>query len=213
MSTLKRALICAAVTAATLGSAANALTNDFTGSNPAPTSTQTYQLGYVTLQVTAGTFSAFSNPSTINFGTRLVDQDPDGLGADAFFDSDQVDGSFGNDVLVFSFSREVTLDTLSFGNVDGNDDFAFGSVAGNSFTRIVSFQDVTGAPFNLSTISPNDENVGLSFGVGAIGSNDNFTIAGLSITPSPIPLPATGLLLLGALGLGAAGSRMRKKRA
>ncbi|WP_152613077.1 hypothetical protein [Tateyamaria sp. ANG-S1] len=214
MRIIRNTLAGAAFAIAAMGSAASALSVDFTGSDPAPANQLMFDFGNLTLTVTAGTFPRNPNPGNINFNTRLVDQDNDGLGADApFFDSDQIDGFFGNDVLVFSFSREVTLDSILFGNVDGNDDFAFGSVVGSSFSRIVSFQDVPTTSFDLAGISPNGENIGLSFGIGAIGRNDDFTVAGLSFTPTPIPLPATGFLLLGALGLGAAGARMRRKQA
>lgn len=216
MSVLKKALTFAAIVTTTFGGAASALTYSFTGTNQPFSISEQYRLGGgVTLEVTAGTFSAISNPSTINFALRFVDQDPDGLGvAFPFIDGDQIDGNAGNDVLVFRFNREVTIDTIFFGNVDRNDDFAFGTVVGSTFGRIVNFEDVTRRPFDVSTIAPNDENVGLSFGIGAIGSNDNFTIAGLSVTPSPIPLPATGALLLSALGFAAFGaSRRRRKHA
>ena len=195
----------AAAVVVSFGTAA-AATFNFTGSNPFPTSELNFSVDGINLSVTAGTFSSSSNPSNINFSSRLVDQDPDGLGADASFDSDQVDGSGGNDVLVFSFARDVRIDQITFGNVDGNDDFAYGTVDGAAFTRLASFQDVVN-PFNLSLILGDN-----AFGIGAIGSNDNFTITSLTVTP--VPLPAALPLFAGGLGLmGLLGWRRRQASA
>lgn len=196
-------------------SQANAVTFDFTGSDPADSVSKSFTVDGLTVTVTAGTFPSNifgnPNPSNINFNTRLVDQDPNGLGADGVPDFDQVDGSFGNDVLVFTFSREVFFDEITFGGVDGNDDFAFGSVTGNSFLRVVDFQDVVN-PTAVSGFTTLAERTGTSFGIGAIGPNDNFTVASISVTPVPLP-PA--LLLLGSalVGLGVMSRRRRQAAA
>lgn len=211
MNLFQKTLTTAAfVGAMVAGSAASAATFDFTGANLSDTSSIDYTVDGITVTVTAGTFSSVFNPSTIDFSTRLVDIDPDGLGADGSFDSDQVDGSGGNDVLVFSFSEQVTINTIGFGNVDSNDDFAFGSVAGSAFDRVVSFQDVF-VSTDVSSFASLSDRTGLAFGIGAIGAFDNFTITSLDV--SAVPLPASGLLLLAALGAGAGIARRRKSKA
>lgn len=186
-----------------------AATFDFTGSNEFPASSLAFSDGGIGLTVTAGTFSTASNPSSVSISQRLVDQDSDGLGASGFLDGDNIDGSFGNDILIFTFDQEVQLDVIRFGAVDGNDDFAFGPVAGLSFFRIVDFQDVTD-PLNAATFLTDSQRVGTAFGIGAIGSNDNFTVAGLTVSAvATVPLPASGLLLGAALlGFGV----MRRRR-
>lgn len=190
-----------AIATATISTGAFAATFDFTGSNEYPTSALSFSDDGIGLTVAAGTFSTRRNPSTVNIARRLVDQDRNGLGADAFFDGDNIDGRFGNDILIFTFDQEVQLDTLRFGGVDGNDDFAFGPVDGLSFFRIVDFQDVTD-PLNAATFLTDDQRIGTAFGIGAIGSNDNFTVAGLSVSSvAAVPLPASGLLL-GSVLLG-----------
>ncbi len=180
-----------------------AATFDFTGSNLFPASSLSFSDDGIGLTVTAGTFTTASNPSSVNVSRRLVDQDNNGLGADGFLDGDNIDGRFGNDILIFTFDQEVQLDVIRFGGVDGNDDFAFGPVDGLSFFRIVDFQDVTD-PLNAATFLTGEQRVGTAFGIGAIGNNDDFTIAGLSVSSvATVPLPASGLLLgMALLGFG-----------
>ena len=206
--------VVAGVSLAISASAASAVTFSFTGVNEADSQSKSFSVGGIGLTVTAGTFSSASNPSNINFSTRRVDRDPDGLGADGVGDGDQVDGSFGNDVLVFTFDQNVILESISFGNVDGNDDFAFGGVSGSSFTRIVNFQDVASSVL-VSTFASPAQATGLAFGIGAIGSADNFTIKRLKVSAvSAIPLPPAMLLLGTAIiGLGAISRRRRKAAA
>ena len=191
------------VAATAFSTSALSATFDFTGENLSPTSSLSFFDDGIGLTVTAGTFSTASNPSSVDLSQRRVDQDNNGLGADAFFDGDNIDGFLGNDVLIFTFDQEVQLDVIRFGGVDGNDDFAFGPVDGLSFFRIVDFQDVTD-PLNAATFLSGDQRVGTAFGIGAIGSNDNFTITGLSVSSVvAVPLPASGLLLgVALLGFG-----------
>ena len=191
--------VVAALGLALFSTQASAVTFDFTGTNELDSNVKSFTVDGLTVDVTAGTFSTGSNPSNINFSTRRVDLDPDGLGADGgFFESDQVDGNLGNDVLVFSFSSNVIIDSIIFGNLDGNDDFAFGAVDGSSFLRFVNFQDAI-SPIAASSFLTLAQRTGSAFGIGAIGWNDNFTIAGLTV--SQVPLPAALPLFMGALSL------------
>jgi len=153
--------------------------------------------------VYAGTFDSYG----INYRNRLVDIDPNGLGADGSYDSDTVDGSSGNDVLVFAFNQEVRIDSIGFTEVDRNDDFAFGQVSGRTFTRSFNYGDVD-RHTDLSAMLSAGARTGLTFGIGAIGTYDNFRVS--SITVSAVPLPASGLLLLAAMGAGIGVSRRRK---
>ncbi len=130
------------VAATAFSTSALSATFDFTGENLSPTSSLSFFDDGIGLTVTAGTFTTASTPSSVNVSRRLVDQDNNGLGADGFLDGDNIDGRFGNDILIFTFDQEVQLDVIRFGGVDGNDDFAFGPVDGLSFFRIVDFQDV-----------------------------------------------------------------------
>lgn len=220
MSFLRTTCIAAVFAGSIIGSAAHAITFSFTGSNLPDAQVRTFSSEGLGLTVTAGKFSSSSNPSTINFAARRVDQDPDGLGVDGSFDSDQIDGKFGNDVLVFTFSEAVVIETVKFGNVDSNDDFAFGTVVGSTFNRIEDFVDISN-PFDLSTIATAAQRTGLGFGFGAIGKYDNFTIKNLTVSlatppgnePPAVPLPASGLMLLGAVALAGGASARRRRKA
>jgi len=229
MQLTKTLFAAALVAGSVLASAASAITFDFTGTDLAPTSELRFSSGGIDLTVTAGTFSSASNPSSINFGSRNVDQDNNGLGAVAGGGDDAVDGANGNDVLVFTFSEAVVIEHIHFGEVDRFDDFAFGEVSGTSFDRVVNFQDISSNPFDLSGVSgleTDESRTFTSFGIGAIGGGlfdsegnkfaDNFFIKGLSLSVAPpsneppaVPLPASALLLLG--GLGAFGIARRRK--
>ncbi|MEM9630349.1 MAG: VPLPA-CTERM sorting domain-containing protein [Pseudomonadota bacterium] len=200
--------LAAAVT--TVGGAANAVTFGFGGSSP-DSHSKFFTSGGIGLTVTAGTFNG-PNPSSINYATRRVDHRNGRLGADGFFDRGQVDGFWGNDVLVFTFDQNVRIDSISFSNVDGDDDFAFGAVAGNLFDRFVNFQDVENIVFTADFLSPASLSVGNSFGIGAIGALDNFRINALTVTA--VPVPAALPLLAGGIGfLGFAGWRRKRSAA
>jgi len=196
-----------AVAALCVGVPASASTFNFLGLSGSDTSSLSFNVDGIGLTVTAGTFSSGSNPSSIDFSTRRVDRSVggQGLGVDSSGDAESIDGFAGNDVLVFTFDQEVTIDRIFFGGVDGNDDFAFGDVTGSSFTRIVNFQDVAGSVF---TSSFGGDTAGLGFGIGAIGTADNFSIRGLEV--SAVPLPAAGWMLLAGVG-GIAAMRRKKK--
>lgn len=200
-----------ALGAALFSQQASAISFNFSGSSSADAVTRTFTQGGLSVDVTAGIFSAFGNPTNITGlgGTlRQVDQNNLGLGADGPIDNGQIDGALGNDVLVFSFSQEVRIESISFANVDGNDDFAFGSVDGNSFTRFVNFQDVTN-PILASSFLTLGQRTGGAFGIGAIGTFDNFRVSGIEVTA--VPVPAAGLLLGSAL-LGFGYLRRRRQR-
>ena len=199
------ALLLAATTVFGTAAYSSVIDFDFTGHNLSDRSAISYGVDGVSVTVRAGTFSN-ANLSDINYGSRRVDIDHNGLGADSFWDSDTIDGSFGNDVLVFSFSDSVSINTIGFSEVDGNDDFAFGTVTGNSFDRVVNFQDVLTST-DVSVFASDIERTGFVFGIGAIGFGDNFRITSLNVTS--VPLPAAGLLLLAALSLTAGFGRRR----
>lgn len=205
--TLSKVMLPAVFAISSMAASASSLTFDFTGKDYYPSRDLTFDVHGVELTVTSGTFSFYD--SDINFNTRFVDLDNDGLGSLGFFDGDQVDGRFGNDVLVFSFSEFVSIDNILFGNVDNNDDFAFGEVNGSFFDRVFDFNDV------FASVGVNS-GPGLTFGIGAIGSNDNFSIRGLEISKVAVPeLDAAGApialsLIAGFLAMAA--ERRRRRR-
>jgi len=201
LNTTLSAAICAG--ALLVGSAASAAVISFTGYNINDTSAVRFGDSDLNVTVRAGTF----NGNRISYRDRLVDVDRNGLGADARADVDSVDGRSGNDVLTFSFNQAVRIDSIGFTEVDRNDDFSFGAVRGRSYQRELSFADVY-RNTDLTALLSTSARTGLTFGIGAIGANDNFRVS--SITVSAVPLPASGLLLLAAMGAGIGASRRRK---
>ena len=202
----------------------SAATFDFLGFSP-DSSSKSFTVDGISVTVTTGTFGDEAG-SDIDFDARLVDQGTArGLGSVGDADFKQIDGKNGNDVVVFTFDRLVSIETAFLNKIDRRDKFAFGTVESGAFNRIVDRQvatetvDFTGA---FGTVT------GTSFGIGAIGNRHNFSIASLSVfdaTPTPIapqlavtsafapssvPLPAAGLFLLA--GIGGLAVATRKKR-
>ena len=240
----------AALAMTILVSKAYAITFNFTGQDTSLLSQLTLSSEGLDLTVTAGIFPGFddpdsvpANPSDIIFTARFIDLEPNGLGVNAGLDSSTIDGFFGNDVAVFTFSQNVIVESVGFANVTPGGDFAFGTVSGNSFNRIVDSQLLPlpiqqAVPFGLTAIATQEQRTGLSFGFGAIADGgvvlepffdilptDSFLITSLTVTlaqpstdeqpplpPAPVPLPASGLLLVGGLALVGVVARRRRKQ-
>jgi hypothetical protein len=112
-----------------------------------------------------------------------------------------------NELLKFSFSAGVSLESIRFFNNDTNDvfDFFLGEPLGLQFAfltptngqRVYTFADPIPA--------------GLVFGVGVRGNSDQVRIEGLTVRydAAVVPLPAGGLLLIGAFATLAALRRRR----
>lgn len=254
MKHIPKAFAVAALTMTILASKAYAITFDFTGQDTSLLSQLTLSSEGLDLTVTAGIFPGFDdpnsapeNPSDIVFTARFVDLEPTGLGVNAGLDTSSIDGFFGNDVAVFTFSQDVIIESVGFTNATPGGSFAFGTVSGNSFDRIVDSQLLPTpvqqiAPFGLTAIASQEQRTGQSFGFGAIADGgvvidpffellpiDSYLITSVTVTVSepqlddplipptltPVPLPTSGLMLLGGVALigGFAQRRFRKIKA
>ena len=126
---------------------------------------------------------------------------------------DEVDGNNGNEVLIFSFSQQVSLISALFAAVDSNDGFDLFIDSNNDgvLERIPQDNDIPGG--NLANFAALNL-VGKLFGIGASGSNDEWKLAALTVRAvvSDVPLPAAlPLFLAGVAGFGF--SARRKQRA
>jgi hypothetical protein len=162
-----------------------------------------------------------------NSGTELALRDGDThgrvntvpTGGSWYLDSNDTHG------MSWDVSTGASFDTVVFTLIDGSDTGAFlrisaegasyeqrvgGALAnGNASIVVVSFgQMMSAALIEIGNYTSND----------AMHLNDGFAVDGMRVgvagagpnNPSPVPLPASGLLLAGALGL--AGWRARKSR-
>lgn len=194
----------------------------FSGSNTGGAPQGPVDVGFSTFTVDADTFRVVSNPPGPGFNIALngetnieITQNVEGIGIDnnnGFLGSDngEVDGANGNDIFLFTFTKAVRLLSVVFEQVDDNDSFVFYDPASSPNAGIADIVNPLAFPDTDGDEGSFDfgGRVVSSFGIGALGSYDNFRVSQIEI--APVPLPASGLLLLGGIA-GFAGLRRRKK--
>lgn len=168
--------------------------------------------GGTTFTIDADTFIWNGGNISLNDETNIeITQNSEGLGVDnnngtGGSDGSDVDGFGSNDILIFSFLKPVKLFDVIFENVSGNDDFVFylpGATPSGTENDIVGpfgFGDEGFFSFGGLTTS--------TFGIGALGGNDDFRVS--SIDVAAVPLPAAGFVLLSALAGAGVAYRRRK---
>lgn len=120
----------------------------------------------------------------------------------------EIDGKNANEAVQFLFDTAVRLVSITFGKVDGNDDFDFYFDGGSGLTEQQDDIDIPdGGKFAFANLW-----MGTLFGIGADGQHDNFTIKKIEVAEvTAIPLPAAFPLFGAALlGLGFIVRRRRK---
>ena len=156
-----------------------------------------------------GVCSGTSNGSDCTGDSGSVD----GYGTDIGRNGGNPTGEVGvsDEMVVFMFSEMVRLVSVSFTGFDDNDDFVFRML--DPLGSYLPDLDANGDDNGNATPSYMfaDDWTGSMFGIGARQNDDGFRISGLSFEHvAPIPLPATGLMLLGALGGLGIAARRRK---
>ena len=184
-----------------LGSAVSAATVTFdfgTASSGGWTNGLSYGSGGLSMTVTGANYA---NNGAINYPRQVATWAGHGLGVgDRWDENHQIDGLWGNDVAIFSFSRAVTLVSVGFSKkyVDWCEFFDFFAGAGGT-PSLVSANNLVSTIVNFGSAP-----TGPVFGVGASQSASAFKLWSITVSypddPAPVPLPAGGLLLLGGLG-------------
>jgi len=167
--------------------------------------------GGLDLNVSGGSFDNAGNvtPGGLWGLVRVGTTVGAGLGVSHFLDtSSEIDGFFNNDVAIFSFNKDVKFESITFLNLDNDDQFTF--FAGSPLV-------VQGFDMAMNTDLALSNYISSMFGIGAqdgsiFGSTDNFTVASISV--SAVPLPSSVLLFGGALlGMGWLSRRKLKSTA
>jgi hypothetical protein len=152
-------------------------------------------------------FTITPGSSGILNSSARISQTATGLGVNGNPDTNpgNIDGFpiFSSEFLTVNFGWLVTLKKIALGNVDSNDDvdlFMNNTLVGSYKASVLNSMDL-------------DADI-TSFRVRASGTpgtdilgNDDFTLAGFTV--APVPLPAGGLLLIG--GLAALGVARKRK--
>jgi hypothetical protein len=135
---------------------------------------------------------------------RDVTRTADGLGVVGPLDtSAELDGQI-NERMTFSFDKNVSLMSIMFNNIDGNDPYDIYVDTGTGFTLITA-----AAMANPYVFSP--FLVGNTLRIGVTDNASAFRVK--SLTVAAVPIPAAGFLLLAGLGgLGALRRRQTKKQ-
>jgi hypothetical protein len=136
-----------------------------------------------------------------------ISQTATGLGVNGNPDTNpgNIDGFpiFSSEFLTVSFDWLVTLKKIVLGNVDANDDvdlFLNNGLVGSYKASVLTSMDLDA---DITSFRVRASGTVFADGLG----NDDFTLAGFTV--APVPVPAAGLMLIG--GLGALGLARKRK--
>ena len=125
-------------------------------------------------------------------------------------DSHWVDGYY-DEYLLLSFSEAVDLTAAAFAYGDGGDDWRV--LAGNfhGYSAVDSGTLAgSGSGGSVFSAAIDSDVTATQFLIGTTGGRSEWKLRGVSVDVAPVPLPASGLLLLAGLG-GVAAMRRRKR--
>lgn len=136
-----------------------------------------------------------------------------------------MDGRDNEEIALFDFGRTVTIERVWFSYFDYADDFELASYSGSTLGSYFSDLGISAAScagscngysndIGRSNLTSAQRLMGSILGIGSDHHSDQFKIKKIKVSyddVAPVPLPASGLLLLGAMG-GFGLMRRRTKR-
>ncbi len=212
--------ILSALSIALCAGSAGAATVEFAFGGPTNTNEAAlfYAAGDVSLTVTGLNCATFSGPNSASCEGATVDMFETGIGmGNGRFDSHLIDGKGSNEFVILSFDTSIIFEEVSFTYYSANDQFALYTWDGTEW----GFEGIgdaclllCGPNSTVHTFEFAEAFEGAMFAIGATGRNDDWKLAGVVVTytPVPVPLPAAGGLLMIALG-GIATLKRRQKAA
>lgn len=212
-----KALILAGMLALGAGGASAATLNfGLGGTSTNNASSFVYNASGVSLTVSGIRCADGTGPNNSSCDTALIDRSStaiymDGGGTDIH----EVDGNNSNEFLKLTFNPDITLKSVSFTYFSSNDDFDLFTWTGLLWDDEGSASACTancGSDNTVHTYDFNGTYTGSMFLIGATGQNDDWKLAGVSVdyTPSAVPLPAAGWMLVAGFAALAA---MRRRKA
>jgi hypothetical protein len=221
---MKKILLASTLLAASFSVSAATTSFNFNG-NTLPTGSISFTSADNNLSLTATADNQLSSNGQIQLeNNRFVGQYSGGLGvchgtpnANAYGgcsgENHQVDGNYGNDVVLFDFgTQEVTLESVTLSYIGSNDEFSFSFFDGISTTPTNFFSSLNTPSNGISTYIFSQVWTGSLFGIGAVDYNDEFKISGIGVSydVAAVPVPAAAFLFAPAL-LGFMGLRRKTK--
>ncbi len=196
----------------TVTAGAASVTFDFTAEKMKRAKILDFTQGDIGLMVSA----IKTNPKDVTSSSKVLAKDF-GLGVKSGKNdnSAKIDSKGAEETVVFNFDTDVTIESITFRKFKKRDDFGFATSGLETLTGDV-----------VETYTFTDDHTSNRFDVSALDSflekkdkfkHSSFAIASITVrsadaVPAVVPLPAGGMLLLGALGaLGFARRRKRTK--
>ncbi len=205
--TIAAALLCGAAGIAQ----AAPVTFDFTGGRGTQTASLSFAQGGLTVDVLP---LVYDDGYHLSGQHRTLGHWSTGLGVRDHGDGDhKVDGSGDNNAVALRFGREVTLLGATFSYADANDHvevFLLDGRAGPNVRRGLGFSGTGSSASNVALVDfSSDMLTSRIFALGATDADDEWKLASITVDVAAVPVPAAGLLLLGAMGAMGA---MRRRR-
>lgn len=207
----KAAVLAVSLLGATAASAVP-ITFDFANSasanNASFASNMAFSSGGVDLNV-----SAYAQ-SWLGWNQTQVSRWSGGLGVRGGESSTQVDGTYRNEALIFDFSQDVELTSISFMFFDRNDEAVIKDYDARWFwdqyvTEIEKREVVTDSN-GVSTFVFSENVLSSLLGVLALDYNDNFTVYSMTVDSARASVPEPSIIAL--LGIGLIGLGLARRR-